>query len=114
MIGWGGDRNFNSEETKMLFFNIINHNEHRILHLCLAVVPNPRNGSTILKSEERRVIKLIKPAKGYSYRERLKTLGLTTILEKTMRSDLIETSKYFMNIVKKIDIWVIQVEGEIY
>ena len=33
----------------------------------------------------------MKQVKGYSYRERLEKLGLTTSLERRMRSDLIET-----------------------
>ena len=35
----------------------------------------------------------IQRVKDYSYRERLEKLGLTTLLERRMRSDLIETFK---------------------
>ena len=60
----------------------------------------------IMKGIQRRVTKIIK--KYYSYRERLEKLGLTTLLERRMRGDLIKTfkiingisnySRYFFNI----------------
>ena len=46
----------------------------------------------ILQSIQRRMTKLIKRVKDYSYGERLKILGLTNLLER-MRGDLIKTSK---------------------
>ena len=40
-----------------------------------------------------RVTKIIKRVKDYSYKERLKKLRLTTLLERRIRGDLIETFK---------------------
>ena len=42
--------------------------------------------------------KVIKRVKDYSYKERLKKLVLTTLLERRMWSDLIETSKIIYGI----------------
>ena len=42
---------------------------------------------------KRRLTKLIKGVKDYSYWERLGKLGLTTFLERTMKGDEIETFK---------------------
>ena len=46
-----------------------------------------------LEGIQRRVTKLIKRVKDYSYIERLEKLGLTTFLERRMGSDLIDTFK---------------------
>ena len=46
-----------------------------------------------LESIKRRVTKIIKKVKDYSYRERLEKLGLTTLLERKVRNDQIETLK---------------------
>ena len=53
------------------------------------------NWSRILKLEgiQRKVTKIIKRVKDYSYRERLEKLGLTTFLKWKMRGDLIWTFK---------------------
>ena len=42
---------------------------------------------------QKRVTKTIKRVKAYSYLERLERLGLTTLLERRMRGDLIEAFK---------------------
>ena len=44
-----------------------------------------------LKDIQKRVRKIIKRVKDYIYRERLYKLGLTTLLERRMRSDLMES-----------------------
>ena len=48
----------------------------------------------------KRVTKLIKRVKYYSYRERLEKLGSTTLLERRMRGDLID----IFNIINGISI----------
>ena len=68
------------------------------------------NWSSVVRLEgiQRRVTKIIKRVKDYSYRERFEKFGLITSLERNMRADLIETVKidngisnygrYFFNI----------------
>ena len=46
-----------------------------------------------MKGIQRNVIKIIKRFRDYSGRERLEKLGFTTLLERRMRVDLIETFK---------------------
>ena len=46
-----------------------------------------------LEGLQRRLIKMIKRVKNYNYRKRFKKLGLITLLEKRIRSYLIETFK---------------------
>ena len=51
------------------------------------------NWNIILRLEnlQTRVTKIIKTVKDYSYRERLEKLGLTSLQERRIRSDLIKT-----------------------
>ena len=53
------------------------------------------NWSVILRLEgiQRRVTKITKMIKDYSYRQRLQKLGLTTLLERRIKDELIETFK---------------------
>ena len=46
-----------------------------------------------LESVQRKVTRLVNDIKNLSYKERLESLGLTTLLERRMRGDLIETFK---------------------
>ena len=69
-----------------------------------AWAPVARHGSwsLILKLEsvQRKVTRLISDLKDLSYKERLESLGLTTLLERRMRVDLIETFKIINGISK--------------
>ena len=51
--------------------------------------------SVVLRFEiiQKRVTKIIKGVKNHSYKERSEKLGLTTLLERKTRCDLIEISK---------------------
>ena len=51
------------------------------------------NWREILEGMQRRERKIIKRIKDFSYRERLEKIGLTTLLERRMRDDLIEIFK---------------------
>ena len=46
-----------------------------------------------LEGIQRRVTKIIKKVKDYNHRERLEKLGWTTLLERRMKGDLIESFK---------------------
>ena len=46
-----------------------------------------------IEGVQRNFTRVIDGMENFSYRERLKTLGLTTLLERRMRGDLIETFK---------------------
>ena len=46
-----------------------------------------------MENIQRRVTKIIKAEKDYSHRERLVKFGFTTLWERRMRDDLIETYK---------------------
>ena len=67
-----------------------------------APVARHGNWQLILKLEsvQRKVTRLVSGLKNISYRERLKSLGLTTLLERRMRGDLIETFKIINGISK--------------
>ena len=67
-----------------------------------APVARHGNWSLILKLEsvQRKVTRLISDLKDLSYKERLESLGLTTLLERRMRVDLIETFKIINGISK--------------
>ena len=67
-----------------------------------APVARHGNWSLILKLEsvQRRVTRLTFDLKDLSYKERLESLGLTTLLERRMRGDLIETFKIMSGISK--------------
>ena len=63
-----------------------------------------------LEGIQRKVTKLIKRVKDYSYRNKLEKLELTTILEIRMRGDLIETFK-IMEFLIMVDIFSIFLLG---
>ena len=66
-------------------------------YCCQAWSPNARHGNWKLimeiESVQRTFSRLVKGMDSLSYHERLKKLGLTTLLERRMRGDLIETFK---------------------
>ena len=74
------------------------------------------NSSVLLKLEDvqRIVTQIIKKVKDYSYMERLEELGLTNLLERRMRADLIKTFK-IINGISIVDIFpIFLLELEIY
>ena len=72
-----------------------------IEYCCQAWSPKARHGnwSTILELEnvQRLFTRMVKGVEHLPYRERLNKLGLTTLLERRMRGDLIETFKILNN-----------------
>ena len=66
-------------------------------YCCQAWAPNARHGNwkliMELESVQRTFTRLVKGMEALSYHERLKKLGLTTLLERRMRGDLIESFK---------------------
>ena len=70
-------------------------------YCCQAWSPKARHGnwSTILELEhvQRLFTRMVRGVENFSYRERLDKLGLTTLLERRMRGDLIETYKIVNN-----------------
>ena len=68
-----------------------------IEYCCQAWAPKPRHGNwaSIIELEgvQRLFTRMVKGTENYSYRARLNKLGLTTLLERRMRGDLIEVFK---------------------
>jgi hypothetical protein len=54
----------------------------------------------ILEKVQRRATKMLKELRGYSYDERLRVIGITTLEDRYTRGDLIETYK----IIDRLDI----------
>ena len=51
----------------------------------------------LLESIQRKVTRAISGLRDFTYKQRLESLGLTTLLERRMRGDLIETFKILNN-----------------
>ena len=70
---------------------------HNVEYCCQVWAPNARHGNwrTILdiESVQRTFTRIIKGMENLSYKQRLEKLDLTTLLERRMRGDLIETFK---------------------
>ena len=88
-------------------------------HCTQAWAPVSRHGNwrVVLSLEriQRRVTKIIKKEKDYSYRERLEKLGLTTLLERRLRGELVESLE-IINGISNYDwhFFNISIELEIY
>ena len=56
----------------------------------------------VLEKVQRRLVKMISDKKGDTYEECLKSIGLTSLVEKRERGDIIETFKTMRGFVRKV------------
>ena len=95
IIGWIGG-NFISREVNVLKINktwIRLHTEYWTLSWAPVVIHGNWSVILRLKDLQRGVIKIVKWLKDFCYKEWFKKLWLTTLLERRIRGDLIETFK---------------------
>ena len=73
-----------------------------------------RKDEEVLEKVQRRFVKMLSDAKGDTYEERLRSAGLTTLSERRLRGDMIETFKTMrgINRVNRDEWFSVQVEEE--
>ena len=80
--------------NKKMFLNLYTSLIRPLLEYCVQVwSPHLRKNVKLIEGVQRRATKLVPELREYPYEERLKMLKLTTLEDRRMRGDMIETYK---------------------
>ena len=80
--------------NKEIFMNLYPALVRPLLEYCVQVwSPHKRKHVNLIEGVQRRATKLVPELKNLPYEERLKKLGLTTLEDRRIRGDMIETYK---------------------